>query len=98
MAFVRIKNSMSKSGLDPYVDSGLRLITINLRIQNAGTKKLAVNWHICELRFVLRDIATMMTAKGHKEYIGYRNSLSTFDVTFMPGFSLVSFFFKSIRR
>ena len=41
VSIVRIKSSMTKSGLNPYMSTGLRFISINLRIRTPQTTKLA---------------------------------------------------------
>jgi hypothetical protein len=59
--------------LDPHVELGFRLITLNLFIKSEGTQRLAVDGHICELRLIIRSMAMLMTPKRHKDYIRYQN-------------------------
>jgi hypothetical protein len=42
VSIVRVKSSMTKSGLNPYVKTGFRFISVNLRIQNPQTTRLVM--------------------------------------------------------
>ena len=44
----------------------------------------AVRAHICEVQFVLKSFAELVTAAAHNEYIGLRNATSVFDMSTMP--------------
>jgi len=42
VSIVRVKSSMTKSGLNPYVKTGFRFISVNLRIRNPQTTRLVM--------------------------------------------------------
>ena len=86
---VRIKSTMTKAGLNPVVPSGLHFISVNMRIQNYRTKKLAISAHVCELLLILRSSAELITPGVHEKYVQYRNSLSAFHIANIPGGDLL---------
>ena len=42
VSVVRIKSSMTRSGQSPYVKTGFRFISVNLRINNPWTRNLVI--------------------------------------------------------
>jgi len=84
VSIVRIKSSMTKSGLKPVVNTGLRFVSVNMRISSSRTRKLGVSAHVCELLLMLRPDA-QASIERHEEYIRYRNSLAAFHFTIIPG-------------
>jgi hypothetical protein len=89
LSVVRIKSSMTKAGLNPVVPMGLHFISVNLRIHNAQTKRLAVSGHVCEMLLMLRSSAELLTPELKKKYAQHRNIVSMFNVTIIPGSSLL---------
>jgi hypothetical protein len=89
VSVVRIKSSMTKAGLNPTVPSGLRFISVNMRIQNVQTRKLAISAHVCEVLLMLKSCAELITPEVHQKYIRYRNSHSAFNFTVIPGSNLL---------
>ena len=88
LSVVRIKSSMTKAGLNPAVPMGLHFISVNLRIHNAQTKRLAVSGHVCEVLLMLRSSAELLTPELKKDYARHRNFVSMFNLTIIPGYSL----------
>jgi len=89
LSVVRIKSSMTKAGLNPAVPMGLHFISVNLRIHNAQTKRLAVSGHVCEVLLMLRSSAELLTPELKKDYARHRNFVSMFNLTIIPGSSLL---------
>jgi hypothetical protein len=61
VSIVRVKSSMTRSGINPYVPTGLRFISLNLRIQTPQTARLVKIRHphlLCLLG--LGILATML--------------------------------------
>ena len=87
VSVVRVKSSMTRPGLNPVVNTGLQFISVNMRIQNSSTKRLAVSAHVCEVLFMLRS-AAQASIEHHKDYIGNRNGLAPYRFTIIPGSDL----------
>jgi hypothetical protein len=88
VSVVRVKSSMTRPGLNPVVNTGLQFISVNMRIQNSQTKRLAVSAHVCEVLFMLRG-AAQASIEQHKDYIGFRNGLAAYHFTIIPGSDLI---------
>ena len=84
VSIVRIKSSMTKSGLKPVVNTGIRFVSVNMRISSSRTRKLGVSAHVCELLLMLRPDA-QASMERHEEYMRHRNSLAAFHLTIIPG-------------
>lgn len=84
LIIVRIKSSMTKPGLKPVINSGLGFISINVRIDNCQTRKLAIHTHVCELQLMLKGFAETMSRSSHKDYIQARNTSSVFQFRWSP--------------
>jgi len=88
VSVVRVKSSMTRSGLKPVVSTGLQFISVNMRIQNSQTKRLAVSAHVCEVLFMLRS-AAQASIEQHQDYVGYRNKLAAYHFTIIPGSDVI---------
>ena len=67
VTIMRIKSSMTQSGQNFKIE-GLRLISLNIKIQNDQTKRLCVNHHVCEVS-TLPNMTTISRAGWHICYI-----------------------------
>jgi hypothetical protein len=57
-----------------------------------------VHEHICEVIFILKVFAELITTESHMAYIGLRNAISVFDLTLLPGSKITYSFSVALRR
>jgi hypothetical protein len=46
---------------------------VNLRIANDLTRRLGLDFNICELQLVLKQFFLLKKAEGHARYVTFRN-------------------------
>jgi hypothetical protein len=63
----------TNSGRNAKKKSGYRDILVNLRIANDLTRRLGLDFNICELQLVLKQFFLLKKAEGHARYVTFRN-------------------------
>jgi len=69
---VRVKNRYTRD-YDGKETAGYRDVSLNLRIDNEVTRGLGVETHVCELKLLLTSYANLVSDRGHKQYVMWRN-------------------------
>ena len=54
--------------------------------------------HICEVMFILKNFAELITPESHMAYVGLRNAVSVFDLTILPGSNITYSFCVALKR
>jgi hypothetical protein len=66
-----------KNRLDPRYDAaasgGYRDVNLNLLMHTREARRLGLVGHVCELQLVLRGVAEVKGAEGHRSYVMFRN-------------------------
>ena len=69
----RIKNRLWPDGGGASASAGFRNVAVNLRLATAAAVALGVETHVCEVQLVLRAVAELKSAAGHRNYVTFRN-------------------------